>query len=356
MIPSYRAAQMRGLLLSVHKKAYLCRIAANDMPMGLPEYSLGELLGNKTLPESLPCVLSDGDKLYLAGTQWDDLHGKQTDPGARGPMHGTVCLVTGAAQGFGEGIARALVKNGSIVVIGDINEARGKVLCTELNEGLHAPRAFFRSLNVTQSESFESMAGFLEDRFGGLDLFVSNAGVLKAGAVDSLSLEDFRFVTEVNYVGYFVGVRALAPLMGAQNRLSGRWSDIVQINSKSGLEGSNRNSAYAGGKFGGIGLTQSFALEMVDRLIKVNSLCPGNFFDGPLWSDPEKGLFVQYLRTGKVPGAASIEDVKRFYEAKVPMGRGCLVEDVMRALYYVVEQAYETGQAVPVTGGQVMLN
>ena len=89
--------------------------------------------------------------------------------------------------------------------------------------------------------------------------------------------------------------------------------------------------------------------------IKVNSICPGNFFEGPLWSDPETGLFVQYLRTGKVPGAKTIADVKAYYEKQVPAGRGCRVEDVMKAIFYVIEQEYETGQAVPVTGGQEML-
>ena len=113
---------------------------------------------------------------------------------------------------------------------------------------------------------------------------------------------------------------------------------------------------HAGSKFGGIGLTQSFALELVPYNIKVNAVCPGNFLDGPLWSDPEKGLFVQYLRAGKVPGAKTVEDVRRFYESKVPMNRGCQTIDVARAIFYIVEQTYETGQAVPVTGGQSMLN
>jgi sorbitol-6-phosphate 2-dehydrogenase len=85
-------------------------------------------------------------------------------------------------------------------------------------------------------------------------------------------------------------------------------------------------------------------------------VCPGNFFEGPLWADPKNGLFAQYLRTKKVPGAKTIEDVKRFYESKVPMNRGCAVLDVVRAVLYLIEQRYETGQAVPVTGGQVMLN
>ena len=132
--------------------------------------------------------------------------------------------------------------------------------------------------------------------------------------------------------------------------------DIIQINAKSGLEGSNKNFAYAGSKFGGVGLTASFALELAPYNIKVNAICPGNFLDGPLWSDPEKGLFVQYLKAGKVPGAKTVADVRKFYEAKVPLGRGCETMDVARAIFYIVEQKYETGQAVPVTGGQVMLH
>ena len=134
------------------------------------------------------------------------------------------------------------------------------------------------------------------------------------------------------------------------------YSDIIQINSKSGLAGSNRYAAYVGSKFGGIGLTQSFALELFEDGIKVNAICPGNFLDGPLWADPDNGLFVQFLRMGKVPGAKTVQDVRQAYEAKVPMGRGCQPADVMRAIYYVIEQEYETGQALPVTGGQIMLS
>ena len=97
------------------------------------------------------------------------------------------------------------------------------------------------------------------------------------------------------------------------------------------------------------------ALELAPDRIKVNAICPGNFLDGPLWTDPVKGLFVQYLAAGKVPGAKTVEDVKKSYESKVPLGRGCLVKDVVRAILYIMEQEYETGQAVPVTGGQEML-
>ena len=89
---------------------------------------------------------------------------------------------------------------------------------------------------------------------------------------------------------------------------------------------------------------------------KVNSVCPGNFYEGPLWSNPENGLFLQYLHAGKVPGAKTVEDVRKFYMDQVPMRKGTGPEDVTKAVLYLIEQTCETGQAVPVTGGQVMLS
>lgn len=195
------------------------------------------------------------------------------------------------------------------------------------------------------------------ERFGGIDLMLSNAGVVRSGPVTEMKKKDFDFVTSINYTGYFLCSKYAAIIMQAQHEAAPEaMYDIVELNSKSGLEGSNRNFAYAGSKFGGIGLTQSFALELCAYNIKVNAICPGNYLDGPLWSDPERGLFVQYLRAGKVPGARTVQDVRRHYEAKVPMNRGCLPSDVAKAVMYCVEQRYETGQAIPVTGGQVMLS
>ncbi len=276
---------------------------------------------------------------------------------AVGRAAGKIAMVTGAAQGFGLEISADLAAQGAIVVLTDINAEGTKKAADNLNARLGKARAVGLPINVTDGAAVEESLHQTIRLYGGLDLFISNAGVLKAGSVKTQPEKDFDFVTAVNYKGYFVCVQKVSPILAIQHQAKpGYWSDIIQINSKSGLQGSNRNGAYAGSKFGGIGLTQSFALELVEDGIKVNSICPGNFFDGPLWSDPQNGLFAQYLRSGKVPGAKTIEDVKKSYESKVPMSRGCTTPDVMKAVYYLMEQNYETGQAVPVTGGQVMLS
>jgi rhamnose utilization protein RhaD (predicted bifunctional aldolase and dehydrogenase)/NAD(P)-dependent dehydrogenase (short-subunit alcohol dehydrogenase family) len=276
---------------------------------------------------------------------------------ASGRAAGKVVIVTGAAQGFGLEISQDLIGQGASVVLADVNVAGAQAAAEQINAKLSKPRAIGLAINVSDSATVEEAIHQVVRQFGGFDVFVSNAGVLRAGSVKTIPEKDFDFVTAVNYRGYFVCVQKTAPVLATQHLAKPDYfSDIVQINSKSGLEGSNRNGAYAGSKFGGIGLTQSFALELIEDGIKVNAICPGNFFDGPLWSDPKNGLFAQYLRSGKVPGAKTLQDVKRFYEAKVPMNRGCTTADVVKALYYLVEQKYETGQALPVTGGQVMLS
>ena len=276
--------------------------------------------------------------------------------GPRGRMNGKVAVVTGAAQGFGREISEALVVEGAHVVLADINGDMAAEVAGRLTSPNGAGKAVAAAADVTLPASVSDLCYLVVRTYGGLDLLISNAGVLRAGSVKSQPVSEFDLVTSVNYKGYFVCVQNFAPIMALQRRAKPDcWSDIIQINSKSGLVGSNRNSAYAGSKFGGIGLTQSFALELIEDGIKVNAVCPGNYFEGPLWSDPETGLFVQYLRTGKVAGARTIEDVKRAYEAKVPMGRGCTTADIVKAICYLVEQKYETGQALPVTGGQVML-
>jgi sorbitol-6-phosphate 2-dehydrogenase len=319
----------------------------------------GEL--SEKFKNGMRSVAVAGAGVFLLGEDYDDaLNGTSHTPKSSGRaavVNNKVCVVTGGAQGFGEAIARELVSHGAIVFIADMNEQGARALAKEFNEQEGRTVAFGVAVNVTDEDSVKSMVSEIVQTVGGIDVFISNAGVLKAGSVKEQELAEFRFVTDVNYIGFFLCTKHVSPVMERMNQPLGNYfTDIISITSKSALQGSNKNAAYAGSKFGSVGLVQSFAKELVADNTKVNTVCPGNFFDGPLWSDPETGLFVQYLNTGKVPGAQTLEDVRHFYEAQVPMSRGCDGVDVTRAILYAVEQKYETGQAIPVTGGQVMLN
>jgi sorbitol-6-phosphate 2-dehydrogenase len=127
---------------------------------------------------------------------------------------------------------------------------------------------------------------------------------------------------------------------------------IIQINSKSGKKGSFKNSAYAASKFGGIGLTQSIALELAEYGVRVNAICPGNLLDSPLWNDGPNSLFKQYAKKWGI----SEEEVRQKYIDQVPMKRGCTNADVCNAVVFLSsdQSSYMTGQAINVTGGQEM--
>ena len=294
--------------------------------------------------------LDDRQRGFIENWEVESYRAK-VSAGAGSELGGLVAVVTGGAQGFGLGIAQELAKRGASIAVADINAAGAEAAAATLGNN---SRGF--AVDVSNENSVENLVREVVKNYGAVDLLISNAGVVRAGKVVDLEFSAWDFVTKINYHGFFFCVKHFARVMARTNAVTGRYSDIVQINSKSGLVGSKNNAAYAASKFGGIGMVQSFALELVADRIKVNAVCPGNYLDGPLWSDPVRGLFVQYLNAGKVPGAKSVDDVRRYYEGKVPMNRGCLPVDVARAIVYIVQQQYETGQALPVTGGQVMMN
>ena len=267
-----------------------------------------------------------------------------------------IAIVTGGAKGLGAELAKYLAGEGASVIIADRDIINGERVAMEIVKANGAKRAMFVYTDVTDEKSVKMLVNSVVCQYGGLDVLINNAGIIKAGSIEKTSKADFEKILSVNYTAYFICVQNSVEIMKKQREASPEYiSDIIEINSKSGLCGSVKNFAYSGSKFGGIGLTQSFALELAPFGIKVNAICPGNLLDGDLWSNPQTGLFVQYLNAGKVPGAKTVEDVRKFYENKVPLGRGCEARDVAVAVCYAIEQKYETGQVLPVTGGQVML-
>lgn len=253
-----------------------------------------------------------------------------------------VALVTGAGQGLGEALAARLAREGARVAVADVNGASAERVAAGLRASGSA--ALGLAADVTREEDVDEMVRRTVAELGGLDVLLANAGVLRAHDIQEFPLADWRLVLEVNLTGYFLCARAAAREMAAR-----RGGSIIQINSKSGKKGSFRNSAYAASKFGGIGLTQSLALDLAPYGVRVNAVCPGNLLDGSLW---QESLYEQYARKWGLTPA----EVRKKYEGQVPLGRGCRYEDVANVVVFLAsdESAYMTGQALNVTGGQQM--
>jgi sorbitol-6-phosphate 2-dehydrogenase len=254
-----------------------------------------------------------------------------------------IALVTGAAQGLGEAIAHRLAHEGAHVGVADINFEGAQAVAAAIEERT-SQRAIPLAVDVTVEAQVEQMVGHVVAAFGRLDILVANAGILQAHDIAEFPVDTWRRVIDINLTGYFLCAKHAARVMREQ-----RSGAIIQINSKSGKKGSFRNSAYAASKFGGIGLTQSIALDLAPHGVRVNAVCPGNLLDSPLWVD---SLYEQFSRRlGMTP-----QEVRQRYESQVPLGRGCTYEDVCNVVVFLAsdQAAYMTGQAVNVTGGQEM--
>jgi sorbitol-6-phosphate 2-dehydrogenase len=254
-----------------------------------------------------------------------------------------IAVVTGGAQGLGAAICHRLGREGVHLVVADLNHQGAERTAAELEEKT-GQRALAVQVDITDEAQVSAMIDRCVEEFGRLDILVSNAGILIAEAVDEFPADKWRLVMDVNLYGYFLCAKHAARVMKAQ-----RSGAIIQINSKSGKKGSYKNSAYAASKFGGIGLTQSLALELAEYGVRVNAVCPGNLLDSPLWVD---SLYAQYAKKWGI----TEEEVRQKYIDQVPLKRGCTYEDVTNIVLFLAsdQASYMTGQAVNVTGGQEM--
>jgi sorbitol-6-phosphate 2-dehydrogenase len=256
-----------------------------------------------------------------------------------------IALVTGGAQGLGEAICHRMAREGAHVVVADLNLEGAEGVATDIvSRAQTGQRAIAVRVDVTDETQVAAMVGRVVEEFGRLDILVSNAGILLAEPIDAFPADKWRAVVDVNLVGYFLCAKHAARVMKAQ-----RSGVIIQINSKSGKKGSYKNSAYAASKFGGIGLTQSIALELAEYNVRVNAVCPGNLLDSPLWVD---SLYAQYAKNWGI----TEQDVRQKYIDQVPMQRGCTYDDVTNVVVFLAsdQSSYMTGQAINVTGGQEM--
>lgn len=180
-------------------------------------------------------------------------------------LAGRVAVVTGGARGIGEAIARRFVLEGAVVVVADRREDMARATAEDIGGDAHSMR-----LDVASESDWADVVAATVERFGGIDVLVNNAGLMRLASLRDCDLETFRKVLDVNLVGTFLGVRAVIDPMAARGGGS-----IINLASPQGFEGREGMVAYSSSKFAVRGLTRTAAIELGPMGIRVNSVVPG---------------------------------------------------------------------------------
>ena len=253
------------------------------------------------------------------------------------PLAGRHALVTGAGRGIGAAIAARLLAEGARVTVLSRTQTEIGAVATRLGNSAQALKA-----DVTDAEearrAFEQAAA----SFGPIDILVNNAGQARSGLLHKAPDELWHQMLAVNLTGVYHGIRAALP--GMLERGFGR---IVNIASTSGLRGYPYVAAYCAAKHGVIGLTRALALEVAQRGVTVNAVCPG-FTETALVEDA-----IANIR--KVTGR-SAEAAREALTRTNPQGRLIEPAEVAHTVAWLCLPGSEsvTGQSIAVAGGEVM--
>jgi 3alpha(or 20beta)-hydroxysteroid dehydrogenase len=240
-------------------------------------------------------------------------------------LSGKVALITGGARGQGEAEARLFVAEGAKVMMGDLLDDDGARVAGELGGN-----AAYCHHDVTSESDWAAVVEATRSAFGRIDVLVNNAGIFHLIKMLDTTLEEYRNVVDVNQVGTFLGMRAVAPVMIEQ----GDGGSIVNISSIAGLRGAATAFAYGASKWAVRGMTKSAALELARHRIRVNSIHPG------LVSTPMLDEF------DKVGGREAIR-------RSVPIGEESGPEEVAKLALFLAsdDSRHSTGAEFVVDGG-----
>jgi 3alpha(or 20beta)-hydroxysteroid dehydrogenase len=244
-----------------------------------------------------------------------------------GRLAGKVLLVTGAAQGLGESVARMAVDEGANVLLVDIEDDMAKSVASDLGEN-----GAYLHTDVRNEAAWTAAVEFAVDHFGHLDVLVNNAAILRVGTVMDISVEDVTELFEVNQLGPLLGMKAVVPAM----KVAGRGS-IINIGSTDAMHGKYGVIGYGATKWALRGMTKMAAQELGEFNIRVNSVHPGG-----IRTNMSAGL-VTPGRTLTSDQAKMLWALRRFPE----------IEEVTRVVLFLAseEATYTTGTDITADGG-----
>lgn len=245
-------------------------------------------------------------------------------------MEDQVVIVTGAGKGIGRGIARVFAAEGGKVAIVDIDPEAGQATAAAIEQG--GGEALFVETDLRQWEQVERMARTVAERWGRIDVLISNAGIFPSARIEDMTEADWDLVLGINLKGLFFSVKAVLPEM--RRRSKGR---IVITSSITGpVTGYPGWAHYGASKAGMLGFMRSAALEFARDNITINAVLPGNILTEGL-----EGTGEAYLETMR---------------KSIPLGTLGEPEDIAYAMLFLAsdEAKFITGQTLIVDGGQIL--
>ena len=250
-------------------------------------------------------------------------------------------IVTGAARGLGEGIARRLASDGWALAL--LDRDPGVEGAAERLRSSDGPDVIAVQGDVADAAWVEREIPPLIERLGGVTLLVNNAGVGgPSTTVIDTSVEEFRRVLDVNLIGAFLMAKACAPAM-----IDAGGGAIVNLGSIFGQQGVANGAAYCASKGGVALLTHSLALELAPHAIRVNTVAPGNMLTE---------MHLDDLRVSATQRGVDLDDEVERVRGAVPLGRHGTADDVAGAIAWLAspDAAYVTGQTIGVNGGVIL--
>lgn len=244
-----------------------------------------------------------------------------------GRLNDKVAIITGGARGMGAATSRLFAAEGAKVAIVDLLDEAGEALATELGDA-----ARFYHHDVTSEDGWAKLVEAVEADLGPVDILVNNAGILLFRALLETTRDEYETVLNVNLVGEFLGIKAVAPGMIARGKGS-----IVNISSVDGMKGANGLAAYSSSKWGVRGLTRVAALELGHKGVRVNSVHPGG---------------VDTMMTNQ-DGRSRDAVSERF--GNIPLQRVGAPEEVAKATLFLAsdDASYLAGAEIAVDGGML---